>query len=78
MDLTLTSGKKSVLIEEHCASSVVGHVEPVREELVVNVFNRFLQCDDMLLACDLILKSAFSSTSGSSIPVADAESFLYK
>ena len=76
MELTLTSGRgvRGVLVEEHGASSVVGHVEPVREELVVNILNRFLQCDDMPLACDLLL----NSTSGSLVPVADAEPFLYK
>ena len=47
-------GEESVLVEEHRAYSVVGHVEPVREELVVKVFNRFLQCDDMPLACDFV------------------------
>ena len=35
--------EESVVIEEHRASSVVGHVKPFREELVVNRFNRFLQ-----------------------------------
>ena len=70
--------EESVLIEEYRASSVVGHVEPVREELVVNTFNRFLQCDDMSLACDLFLNSAFSSMSRSWIPVVDAQPFLYR
>ena len=68
--------EETVLIEEHCASSVVGLVEPVREKLVVNILNRFLQCDDMPLACNLLLKSAISSTSGSWIPVVDAESLF--
>ena len=58
--------KKSVLVEEHCASSVVGPVEPDREKLVLNILNCFLQCDD-----------AFSSTSRSWIPVVDGQSFLY-
>ena len=69
--------EESVLVEEHRASSVVSHVEPVREELVVNVFNRFLQCDDMPLACDLFLNSALPSTSRSWIPVVDAQRFVY-
>ena len=61
--------EESVLIEEHCASSVVGHEEPVREKLMVNILDRFLQCDDMPLACDLLLNNAFFSTLGSRIPV---------
>ena len=55
----------------------MGHVEPVREEFVVNVLNCFLQCDDMPFACDLFLNSALSSTSRSWIPVVDAQPFLY-
>ena len=74
----LDIGEESVLIEEHCASSVVSYVEPGRQVLVVNILNRFLQCDDMPLACDLLLNSAFPSTSGSWIPVVDAESFLHR
>ena len=34
--------------------------------------------DAMPLACDLLLNSAFVSTSGSWVPVVDAEPFLYK
>ena len=70
--------EESVLVEEHRASSVVGHVEPIREKLVVNMLNRFLQGDDVPLACDLLLDGAFSSTSGSWVPVVDAEPFLYR
>ena len=39
----LDIGEESVLVEEHCASCVVGHVEPVREKLVVNILNHFLK-----------------------------------
>ena len=68
-------GKEGVIVEQYSTSSVVGHVEPVREKLVVNILNR---CDDMPLACILLLNSDFSSTSGSWIPVVDAELFLYR
>ena len=68
--------EESVLNEEHCASSIVGHVEPVRERLVVNILNRFLQSDGMPLACDVLLNGAFSSMWRSWIPVVDAESFF--
>ena len=67
--------EEGLLIENHCASSIVGHVEPVREKLVVNILNRFLQCDDMPLACDLLLGSAFSSTSGSWVPAVELSLF---
>ena len=69
---------EGVFVEEHRANSVVGHVESIRENITVNIFNRFLQCDGVPLACDLLLISTFSSTSRSWVPVVDAESFLYK
>ena len=56
---------------------MVGHVEPVREERVVNVLNRFLQCDDMPLAYDLFPDGAFFSSTKSWIPVVDAQPLLY-
>ena len=34
--LDLDIWEESVLIDEHCATSAVGHVEPVREELVIS------------------------------------------
>ena len=76
--LDLDISVEGVFVEEHRASSVVSFVEPVREEFVVNIFNRFLQCDDVPLACNLFFKSTFISTSGSWIPAVDAELFLYK
>ena len=36
-------GKESVLIEQHCTSSMMGHVEPIREKLAINILNRLLQ-----------------------------------
>ena len=38
MDLTSTFGVEGVLIEENRASCVMGHVEAIREKLVVNIF----------------------------------------
>ena len=35
-------GKESGLIEQHCTSSIMGHVEPIRDKLVVNILNRLL------------------------------------
>ena len=68
--------EEGVLVEYHRASSVVSHVEPVREELVVNILNRLLQGDNMPLPCNLFLDSALFSTSRSSIPVVDAQPLL--
>ena len=46
--------EESVLIEELCASSVKSYVEPVREELMVNTVNRFLQGENTPRAFDLL------------------------
>ena len=75
MDLTLTSGKKVSLLKTP-RICVVSHVEPVREELVVNMLNRLLQGDDVPFSCNLFLDSALFSTSRSWIPVVDAQALL--
>ena len=46
---------EGVFVEEHRASSVVGQLEPICQNIMVNLFNCFLQCDDVPLACDLFL-----------------------
>ena len=69
---------EDVRVEENHASHVLGHVEPTSKNVMVNIFNCFLQRDDVPLACDLFLKSTFFSTSRSWIPVVDAESFLHR
>ena len=43
MDVTLTSGKKVSLLKSTAHPALVGHVEPVREKLVVNILNHFLK-----------------------------------
>ena len=48
-------GFASEVVVKHCVASAVGHVEPIREKLVVNILNRLLQGDDVPLACDLLL-----------------------
>ena len=68
--------KESVLVEQYYTPSIMGHVEPICEKLVVNIINRLLQGDDVLFPCNLLLDGSFSATSGSWVPVADAESFL--
>ena len=77
MEVTLISGKKVSFVEKTCAFSVVGHVEPVREKLVVNMFNCFWKRDDVPFSRNLLFDGSFPSTSGSWIPVVHAESFLY-
>ena len=58
----LDVGKESVLIEQHRTPSIVSHVEPIREELVINVFDRFLQGGDVPLHCNLLFDGPFFSS----------------
>ena len=58
--LALDVGEESSPIEVHCAA-LRSRSRAVGEDLMVNVFDRFLRCDDMPLACDLFLNSALSS-----------------
>ena len=70
--------EEGVFLEKHRASSVVCNMEPVREKLVVNMLNCFLQRDDVPFPRNLLLDGSFRSTSSSWIPIVDAESFLYR
>ena len=38
---------EGVLVEKNCTTCVMGHVEAIREKLVVNVVRRLLQSNDM-------------------------------
>ena len=66
-------GAQSVLVKENRSSSVVGQLEPICHNIMVDILNCFLQCDDMPLAGDLLLNSDFSSTSVSWCPSVTAE-----
>ena len=78
MDLTLMSRKKVSLVEQHCAPSIMGHVEPIREKLVVIILNRFLQGDNVPFPCTFVSQLAPSSAPWSWIPVVDAQPFLWR
>ena len=45
--LDINVGVKGVLIAENRATCVMGHVEAIREKLVVNILRRLLQGNDM-------------------------------
>ena len=51
--LDVNVGVNDVLVEENRATSAMGHVEAIREKLVVNIFGRLLQGNDMPLSCNL-------------------------
>ena len=76
MDFDIDVGVEGVLVEEDCTTCVMGHVEAIREKLLINVVRRHLQGNDMPPSCNLFLEGIFFSPSGSRVPVADAECLL--
>ena len=70
-------GVESVLDEENRATCVMAHVEATREKLVVNLFRRLLQGNDMPTSCSSLFEGIFFSPTVSSVPVVDAESPLH-
>ena len=46
--LDIDVGVEGFLVEEDCTTCVMGHVEAIPEKLVVNIFGRLLQGNDML------------------------------
>ena len=54
-------GVESVLVEEDCTTCVMGHMEAIREKLVVNVARRFLQGNDVPPSCNLLFEDIFFS-----------------
>ena len=68
---------KRVLVEENRATCAMGHVEAIREKLVVNVVGRLLQSSAMPPSCNLFLKSIFFPLWGSRVLIVDAESPLH-
>ena len=71
-------GLKGSLLKRIAQTCVMGHVEAIREKLVVNILGRLLQGNYMPLSCNLLFKGIFLSPTGSSIPIVDAESPLHK
>ena len=76
--LAITVGVKRVVVEENRATCIMGHVDAIRETLVVNVVGRLLQSDDKPPSSNLFLKSIFFSPWGSRVAIVDAESPLQK
>ena len=62
--LDIDVGVEGVLVEEDCTTCVMGHVEAIREKLVVNVVRRFLQGNDMPPSCNLLFEGILFSPRG--------------
>ena len=59
--LDIDAGVEGVLVEEDCTTCVMGHVEAIREKLVVNVVRRLLQGKDMPPSWNSCLEGIFLS-----------------
>ena len=68
---------EGVLTEENRAACIVGHVEPTCKNVMINIFGRLLQGNDMPPPCNLFFDSIFFSPTGSRVPIVDAESPLH-
>ena len=68
---------EGVLVEKNRACTLMGHVEPINKNVMIDILRCFMLRDEVPPACDLLLKSVFLSTSRSWIPVADAETLLH-
>ena len=53
--LDIDVGVEGVLVEENSTTCVMGHVEAIRDKLVVNVVRSHLQGNDMPRSCNLFL-----------------------
>ena len=71
-------GVEGVLVEENRASSVMGHVEPTSNNVVVDILRCFLQSDDVQPTCDLLFEGIFFSASGPRVSVVDTQTFLHR
>ena len=55
----------------------MGHVEAIREKLVINIFGHLLQGNDMPPSCNLLFERIFFTPTVSRVLVVDAESSLH-
>ena len=55
----------------------MGHIEMIRQELVLKVLSCLLQCDDVPFPHNVLLDGSFFSASGSWIPLQNAEPPLF-
>ena len=70
------SEKKSIIVEQDRTTSIVCHMEAIRQEPVVEVFNCLLQCDNVPFPRNMFFDSSFFSTPRSWVSIINAESSL--
>ena len=75
--LDIDVGVEGVLVEENRAACVMGHVKSFLKNVMINILGCLLQGHDMPTSCNLLFGGIFFPTSGSIVPVVDAESLLH-
>ena len=75
--LDIDIGVENVFVEEDCTTCVMGHLEPIREKLGVNIHGRLLQGNDMPPSCNLLFEGIFFSPTVTKVPVVDAKAPLH-
>ena len=68
---TLIFWVKGLLVEQNRTPSIMDHKEAIRQVVVVKVFKRFLQSDDVPFHHNVLFDGYFFSTPGSWVPVVD-------
>ena len=76
--LDVNVGVEGVLVEENCATFVMGHVEPTSKNVIVDILRCLLQGNDVPPACNQLFQGIFFSASGSRVPVLDTRRLLHK
>ena len=76
MDLTSITRKNVSLLNKDGTTSIMCHVEAIRQELVIQVFNCFLQDDDVPIHRNVFFGNSFS-TPRSWAPIINTEPPLF-
>ena len=63
---------KGVHVEQDSTTREMGYVKVIRETLVLEVLDRFLERNHVPFACNMFFNGPCSSSSGSRIPAVDA------
>ena len=74
--LDIDVGVEGVLVEENRAACIMGHVEATCKNVMINIFGRVLQSNDLPPAYNMFFEGIFFPRR-SWVPVVEAESFLH-
>ena len=67
---------KNVFVEQYRTSNKMSHIKMTRQEIVLEVLDCLLQCDDVPFPRDVLINGTFFPSSRSQIPTQNAEPLL--